>query len=128
MPAPAPDPVSLSRAGRVTGLAVAFPGCLGAGGHMAIPQQTGRAPSIDLLARTGQLDASAFVALNKQHQDARKGTATPLAVREKEQVDAGEALVGRWFAWNQCAFLFGAAAGGLLFGWLGDRIGRAKGM
>jgi MFS family permease len=36
--------------------------------------------------------------------------------------------VGRWFAWYQCAFLFGAAAGGLLFGRLGDRIGRSKGV
>jgi SHS family sialic acid transporter-like MFS transporter len=31
-----------------------------------------------------------------------------------------------WLAWYQCAFLFGAAAGGWGFGWLGDRIGRAK--
>jgi MFS transporter, SHS family, sialic acid transporter len=37
-----------------------------------------------------------------------------------------ERVVTRWFAWYQAAFLFGAAAGGWLFGWLGDRIGRAK--
>jgi SHS family sialic acid transporter-like MFS transporter len=37
-----------------------------------------------------------------------------------------EALRGRWFSWYVCAFLLGAAAGGLLFGWLGDRFGRAK--
>jgi len=33
--------------------------------------------------------------------------------------------------WNQvvdASFLFGAAAGGLIFGWLGDRIGRVKSM
>jgi len=40
----------------------------------------------------------------------------------------GEDLVLRWYAWYQCAFLFGAAAGGLIFGWLGDRIGRSRGM
>lgn len=40
--------------------------------------------------------------------------------------DEGE--VGRWFAWYICAFLLGAALGGLVFGWLGDRIGRAKSM
>jgi MFS family permease len=34
----------------------------------------------------------------------------------------------QWFAWYQAAFLFGAAAGGWLFGWLGDRIGRTKAM
>jgi MFS family permease len=37
-----------------------------------------------------------------------------------------EALRGRWFSWYVCAFLLGAASGGLGFGWLGDRIGRAK--
>lgn len=39
-----------------------------------------------------------------------------------------EALVGKWFAWYVCAFLFGAAAGGWLFGRLGDRFGRVKAM
>jgi MFS transporter, SHS family, sialic acid transporter len=39
-----------------------------------------------------------------------------------------ESLRGRWFSWFVCAFLLGAAAGGLGFGWLGDRFGRAKAM
>jgi MFS family permease len=39
-----------------------------------------------------------------------------------------EWLRGRWFSWYVCAFLFGAAVGGLAFGWLGDRFGRAKAM
>jgi MFS transporter, SHS family, sialic acid transporter len=39
---------------------------------------------------------------------------------------AEERVIARWFAWYQAAFLFGAAAGGWLFGWLGDRIGRAR--
>lgn len=34
----------------------------------------------------------------------------------------------KWFAYYQCAFLFGAAAGGLVFGRLGDRIGRSPAM
>ena len=46
------------------------------------------------------------------------------AVAEMGVVD--EALRGRWFSWYVCAFLLGAAAGGLVFGWLGDRLGRAK--
>lgn len=37
-----------------------------------------------------------------------------------------EGNVGQWFARYNAAFLLGAAAGGLLFGWLGDRAGRAK--
>ncbi|MBN2292869.1 MAG: MFS transporter [Pirellulales bacterium] len=39
-----------------------------------------------------------------------------------------EAEVGNWFSRYICAFLLGAATGGLLFGWLGDRVGRAKAM
>src|SRR5437660_11394753 len=34
----------------------------------------------------------------------------------------------KWFAYYQCAFLFGAAAVGLVFGRLGDRIGRSAAM
>ncbi len=37
-----------------------------------------------------------------------------------------EAAIGQWFGWLVCAFLFGAAAGGYLFGLLGDRFGRSK--
>jgi MFS family permease len=41
---------------------------------------------------------------------------------------AGEGEIAQWFGWLTCAFLFGAATGGYLFGYLGDRIGRAKAM
>ena len=37
-----------------------------------------------------------------------------------------EKVITRWFAWYQAAFLFGAATGGWLFGWFGDRIGRTR--
>ena len=39
-----------------------------------------------------------------------------------------EAVRGRWFSWYVCAFLLGAATGGFVFGWLGDRAGRSKAM
>jgi MFS family permease len=42
--------------------------------------------------------------------------------------DTPEPVVTRWFAWFQAAFLFGAAAGGWVFGWVGDRLGRVRGM
>jgi MFS transporter, SHS family, sialic acid transporter len=54
----------------------------------------------------------------------------PLAARTAV-ADMGvtdEWLRGRWFSWYVCAFLLGAAVGGLAFGWLGDRFGRAKAM
>jgi len=35
---------------------------------------------------------------------------------------------GRWFAVAPAGFLVGAATGGVLFGWLGDRLGRVRAM
>jgi SHS family sialic acid transporter-like MFS transporter len=39
-----------------------------------------------------------------------------------------EAIVGLWFSIITAGFLVGAATGGVLFGWLGDRIGRVRAM
>lgn len=41
---------------------------------------------------------------------------------------AGDAQVGWWMGIITACFLLGAALGGLVFGWLGDRIGRVKAM
>ena len=34
--------------------------------------------------------------------------------------------IGLWFAVATAGFLVGAATGGVLFGWLGDRLGRVR--
>ena len=39
-----------------------------------------------------------------------------------------EADVGRWYGLIQAGFLVGAATGGVLFGWIGDRFGRVRAM
>jgi SHS family sialic acid transporter-like MFS transporter len=36
--------------------------------------------------------------------------------------------IGQWVSYLTAAFLLGAACGGLVFGWLGDRIGRVRSM
>lgn len=41
---------------------------------------------------------------------------------------ADEKEVGRWFGVITAGFLVGAATGGVLFGWLGDRLGRVRAM
>ncbi len=38
----------------------------------------------------------------------------------------GDVRVGLWMARITAAFLLGAAAGGVVFGWLGDRVGRVR--
>ena len=41
---------------------------------------------------------------------------------------ATDAFVGLWMGYATAAFLLGAALGGVVFGWLGDKIGRVKAM
>ena len=60
------------------------------------------------------LEISLFVLIHRQMSAELLGPGTP------------EAVVTRWFAWYQAAFLFGAAAGGWLFGFLGDHFGRTR--
>ncbi|HTU26401.1 MAG TPA: MFS transporter [Pirellulales bacterium] len=39
-----------------------------------------------------------------------------------------ESMVGLWYGGITAGFLIGAATGGVLFGWLGDRLGRVRAM
>jgi MFS transporter, SHS family, sialic acid transporter len=49
------------------------------------------------------------------------------ALQELLRVNA-DAEVGRWMGYITALFLVGAACGGLVFGWLGDRLGRVRAM
>ena len=44
------------------------------------------------------------------------------------QLASNPTLKGEWFGVIMSVFLIGAATGGVLFGWLGDRIGRVRAM
>src|SRR3954465_15761607 len=50
------------------------------------------------------------------------------ALRDLLGTGVVEETVRQWNAVLVAAFLFGAAAGGWLFGWLGDRVGRVRAM
>src|SRR5215470_16118635 len=39
-----------------------------------------------------------------------------------------DSQIGPWMGYITALFLLGAACGGLLFGWLGDRLGRVRAM
>jgi MFS family permease len=55
----------------------------------------------------------------------------PLVARPALQellADMGDAAVGSWNGVIVACFLLGAALGGLVFGWLGDKIGRVRSM
>jgi MFS family permease len=50
------------------------------------------------------------------------------ALADLLKVPASHESIGQWIGIITAAFLLGAAAGGLIFGWLGDRIGRVRAM
>lgn len=116
---------TLTTTGKWLVLVVAFLGWLFCGVHMSITSLAMQPAAIDLLGRNGELDAPQY----RAWLDIRpKERPAKLSDAERSQLDAWDDIVGRWFAWLQTSFLFGAASGGLLFGRLGDRIGRAKAM
>ena len=116
-----PKDAPLSRADRYLVLTAGFLGWMCAGLHMQITQLAAQPAAIDLLTRADELDGARYLALNI-------APAAALSPEDREQLLAWRTLIGRWHAWFQCAFLFGAAAGGLFFGWVGDRFGRSRAM
>lgn len=52
------------------------------------------------------------------------------ALQQMQTVSAvvDDKFVGHWMSVTTAAFLLGAAAGGLVFGWLGDKLGRVRAM
>ena len=110
----------MSLSGRYLVLVCAFLGWFFAGTQMSITSLAMRPAAVDLLSATGRIDR-ALVTLKVVEQ--KKLTGSQAALLKQQN-----GIVGRWTAWYTCAFLFGAAAGGWVFGRVGDRFGRAKGM
>jgi MFS family permease len=54
----------------------------------------------------------------------------PNALKEllREQIAVDPTITDKWFGVIMAVFLVGAATGGVLFGWLGDRMGRVRAM
>jgi MFS family permease len=48
------------------------------------------------------------------------------ALQQMQGGTVNDAFVGHWMGVITAAFLLGAAVGGLVFGWLGDRVGRVR--
>ena len=100
---PFDSPTPLTAAQRYIVLAAAFLGWMFAGLEMNVIPIAGR-PAIKSF-------------LSEQ--------ATPEQTLSEAQVGK---QIGKWFSRYICAFLLGAALGGLIFGWMGDHIGRSKAM
>lgn len=132
-PPPVAPPASseLTSAGRWMVLIVGLLGWLFCGVHMAITPLAGQVAALALLGETGAIDLPQYQAWNKATQQLKSDKSKLADFKDSaagRQFESWSALATRWFAWYSCAFLFGAAGGGLIFGWVGDRFGRARGM
>ena len=114
-----PSPPRLNTVAAVGILVCAFLGWFFGGTQIALNNliQNG---VLDVLDQSGSIDQELYGELTAKLRN-NSATADELA-----RMEQWSPLVKKWYAWLQCAFLFGAALGGYIFGKLGDRLGRTR--
>ena len=121
---------NLSKAGRYLIVVTAFLGWFFAGMHLGITSLAMGSAAKDLLQKTGLYEVTSMdrdaAKLKLQQNQPTENDVESLAksIADKRLSSASS----KWFGYYVCALLFGGAAGGLVFGRLGDRYGRVKGM
>ena len=115
----------ITAAGRYIILTAAFLGWMFSGFQMAVMTLASRSATTEFLRR-GEVSAAEAFSL-------RRLLATPTSPPKSLSAVAGEKqaldkIAAKWLSWYNALFLLGAASGGLVFGWLGDAIGRVKAM
>ena len=120
----------LSKAGKYLIVVTAFLGWFFAGMHLGITSLAMGSAAKDLLQNTGLYE------INSMDRDAAKLKLQQNQPTENDVESLAKSIAdkrlssasSKWFGYYVCALLFGGAAGGLVFGRLGDRYGRVKGM
>ncbi len=115
--------LTMDRRGRLLVLAAAFLGWMFAGWEMSLLPLSARSVTIGLLQ--DQPDDEEWVSTARQTLKSAGPAASPAESNAAKRLNQ---QVGEWFARYIAAFLFGAAAGGWIFGWFGDHAGRVKAM
>ena len=121
---------NLSKAGKHLIVVTAFLGWFFAGMHLGITSLAMGSAAKDLLQNTGLYEITSMdrdaAKLKLQQNQPTENDVESLAksIADKRLSSASS----KWFGYYVCALLFGGAAGGLVFGRLGDRYGRVKGM
>jgi MFS transporter, SHS family, sialic acid transporter len=108
-------PAGLSAQSRYLILAAAFLGWMFSGFQMSV-MNLASAPATESFYGSQTAASPAAASL------------TGVLPRGTKYVDPLKEVKARWYSYYNATFLFGAATGGLLFGWLGDRIGRVRAM
>jgi MFS family permease len=120
-----PQTTEITAAGRYIILIAAFLGWMFSGFQMAVMTLTARSATTEFL-RSGQLSTSEMLSVERLLVAPKVAAQTSPPI--SDEAEALKTTVPRWFSWYNAAFLFGAACGGLIFGWLGDAIGRVRAM
>ncbi|MDA7633461.1 MFS transporter, partial [bacterium] len=79
-----------------------------------------RSAAVGLMEEAGWIDEVRYRELTSQSRT------EVLSDSDQTQLTTWNTMATKWYAWFQCAFLFGAAGGGFIFGRLGDILGRTK--
>ena len=120
--------LELSTSGRMLILTTAFLGWMCAGFHLSITSVARPHAVKDLLDRAGVIDRLQYDSMLKAAGPRKDLSASSIPREDQPKFLSWKSALARWFAWTQCAMLFGAALGGWFFGTIGDRFGRTKGM
>jgi MFS family permease len=121
-------PPGLSAKSRYLILAAAFLGWMFSGVQMTITNLASGSATADFAAR-GRLALDRTLDWQNLAVFSNRPTSAALDAANKAALESIlKQQRPKWYSFYNAAFLLGAALGGLVFGWIGDRIGRVKAM
>lgn len=119
---PTDSPPTLTTTGRYVILAAAFLGWMFSGVQMTSTSLVSGSATAEF-AKAGTLSRERYVNFANLMLFSPAGTGTTDWTEEETQQQKR-----KWYALYNSLFLLGAATGGLVFGWIGDRAGRVRAM